>query len=136
MGHGSVLPIIEHATKYIINMMKKIQTQDIKAVSPTPEAVKDFNEHTEEFMKRTAWATPCRSWFKNGTIDGPIVALHPGSRIHWFHMMQNIRFEDFEYTHYGKNRFQYLGNGFSTKEEPPGDTTWYFEAPEDGYNDY
>lgn len=136
VGHGSVLPIIEHATKYIINMMKKIQTQNIKAIAPLPAAVRDFNEHVAEFMKRTAWATPCRSWFKNGTVDGPIVALHPGSRIHWFHAMQHIRFEDFEYTYCSPNRFQYLGHGFSTKEEPGLDTTWYFDAPEEGYNDY
>ncbi|VUC25597.1 unnamed protein product [Clonostachys rosea] len=136
VGHGSVLPIIEHATKYIINMMQKIQTQQIKAVSPKAEAVKEFQEHTTEFMKRTAWATPCRSWFKRGTIDGPIVALHPGSRIHWFHMMQNIRFEDWEYDYWTGNRFQYLGNGFSTKEDPGLDTTWYFDAPEEGYVDY
>lgn len=38
VGHGSVLPIIEHATKYIIKMMKKIQYQNIKAVSPSISA--------------------------------------------------------------------------------------------------
>ncbi|KAF3804193.1 putative sterigmatocystin biosynthesis monooxygenase stcW [Colletotrichum gloeosporioides] len=136
VGHGSVLPIIEHATKYIINMMKKIQSQNIKAVSPSAKAVDDFNQHITEFMKRTAWATPCRSWFKRGTVDGRIVALHPGSRIHWFHMMSHVRYEDWEYTYHSENRFQYLGNGFSTKEGPGKDTTWYFEAPEEGYEDY
>ncbi|KAH7010394.1 cyclohexanone monooxygenase [Ilyonectria destructans] len=136
VGHGSVLPIIEHATKYIINMMKKMQSQNIKAVVPQESAVADFSTHTNEFMKRTAWATPCRSWFKRGTIDGPVVALHPGSRIHWFHLMQNVRFEDWEYTYYSENRFQYLGNGFSTKEDPGKDTTWYFDGPEEGFMDY
>ncbi|KAF5004440.1 hypothetical protein FDECE_9078 [Fusarium decemcellulare] len=136
VGHGSVLPIIEHSTKYIINMMKKIQSHNIKAISPLPQAVADFSAHITEFMKRTAWATPCRSWFKRGTIDGPIVALHPGSRIHWFHMMQNIRYEDWEYEHFSNNRFQYLGNGFSTKEGVGKDTTWYFDTPEDGYAEY
>lgn len=136
VGHGSVLPIIEHATKYIINFMKKIQTQGIKAVSPSPAAIKDFNIHTTEFLKRTAWATPCRSWFKNGTVDGPIVALHPGGRIHWFHMLQDIRYEDWEYTYLTNNRFQYLGDGFSTMELPGKDNVWYFDSPEDGYRDY
>lgn len=136
VGHGSVLPIIEHNTKYIVNMMKKIQTQGIKSVSPSAEAVKEFSEHIHEFMKRTAWATPCRSWFKRGTTDGPIVALHPGSRIHWFHMLETIRSEDWEYQYFSRNRFQYLGNGFSTKEDPGVDTTWYFDTPEKGYAEY
>lgn len=136
VGHGSVLPIIEHTTKYIINMMKKMQTQGIKAVQPSAAAINEYNTHVHEYLKRTAWATPCRSWFKNGTIDGPIVALHPGSRIHWFHMLDSIRYEDWEYTYFTDNRFQYLGNGFSIKEGPGKDTTWYFETPEEGYNDY
>lgn len=115
VGHGSVLPIIEHATKYIINMMKKIQSQNIKAVSPSAKAVDDFNEHITEFMKRTAWATPCRSWFKRGTVDGRIVALHPGSRIHWFHMMIHVRYEDWDYTYTRRTGFSTLEMGFQPR---------------------
>ena len=135
IGHGSVLPIVEHAAKYIINVMKKMQVQGIITIAPTHAAVRDFNIHTTEYMKRTAWSTPCRSWFKNGKTDGPVVALHPGSRIHWFHMLEEPRYEDFEYT-YSNNRFQYLGNGFSTKEAPGLDTTYYFDDPEKGYKSY
>lgn len=116
--------------------MKKIQVQGIRTVAPNPGAIKDFNIHIAEFMKRTAWATPCRSWFKNGTVDGPIVALHPGGRIHWFHMLESIRYEDWEYTYCTQNRFQYLGNGFSTKEEEGKDNVWYMDDPEEGYASY
>lgn len=136
VGHGSVLPIIEHATKYFINFMKKMQTQQVKAVAPKHGAVEEFLTHTTEFMKRTAWATPCRSWFKNGTIDGPISALHPGSRIHWFHMLIEPRYEDWDFIYKTRNRFQYLGNGFSVKEMPGNDTTRYFDFPEEGYREY
>ncbi|KAL3474519.1 hypothetical protein BJX99DRAFT_231461 [Aspergillus californicus] len=59
-----------------------------------------------------------RGRYKNGSADGPVTALHPGSRIHFFHMLERFRAEDFEYVHdNGKaNRFAYLSNGFSTKE--------------------
>ncbi|KAI9818370.1 MAG: hypothetical protein M1827_000428 [Pycnora praestabilis] len=136
IGHGSVIPIIEHATKYMINFMKRLQTQSIKSITPLPRAISDFNAHTTTFMSRTAWSTNCRSWFKNGKIDGPIVALHPGSRIHWFHMLRDVRYEDWEYTYWTDNRFQYLGNGFSTWEGEGMDTTFYFDQPEEGYLDY
>lgn len=136
IGHGSVIPILEHATKYMINVMKKAQSQGIKSLSPTASAVRDFNIHIPVFMERTAWRTPCRSWFKNGTVDGPIVALHPGSRIHWFHMLDDPRYEDYEYTYVNENRFKYLGNGFSTRERPGLDVAWYFDDPEQGYRDY
>jgi hypothetical protein len=120
----------------MINVMKKVQSQGIKSIAPKSAAVKDFNTHIPIFMERTAWATNCRSWFKNGTIDGPIVALHPGSRIHWFHMLDDPRYEDYEFTYPTENRFQYLGNGFSTKEAKGRDIAWYFDDSEEGYRAY
>ncbi|KID76808.1 Flavin monooxygenase-like protein, partial [Metarhizium brunneum ARSEF 3297] len=123
----------KHAAKYIIQILHKCQTEGIKSVAPKQEAVADFSEHIDIFMKRTAWSTHCRSWFKNGKVDGPVVALHPGSRIHWFHMLEKPRFEDFDWQTFGKNRFAYLGNGFSTKENPGRDTPYYFDNPYEGY---
>lgn len=136
IGHGSVLPIVEHAAKYMINMLKKVQTQGIRTLTPLPRAVRDFNDHVTQFMTRTAWSTGCRSWFKNGKIDGPVVALHPGSRIHWFHMLDRPRYEDFEIEYSSPNRFAYLGNGFSMREESGRDTSYYFDEPERGFEEY
>ena len=83
-------------------------------------------------MPRTAWRGNCVSWFKNGTLDGPVTALHPGSRIHFFHMLEGFRGEDWEYTYLSTgNRFKYLGNGFSTKEEGGEDATWYLDNPDE-----
>ncbi|KAB5580483.1 hypothetical protein GE09DRAFT_1212933 [Coniochaeta sp. 2T2.1] len=135
IGHGSVFTLTEHIAKYIAGVIKKCQTEGIKAVAPSQVAVDDYFEHITAFMPRTAWGSPCRSWFKAGKEEGPVVALHPGSRIHFFHMLERFRGEDFEYV-YDKarqNRFEYLGNGFSTKELDPGvDSTWYLDAPTAG----
>ena len=114
-------------------MIYKMQTQNIKSVVPTKAAIEDFVEHTERYMSRTAWSTHCRSWFKNGRIDGPIVALHPGSRIHWFHMLAEPRYEDWQWESFNKNRFAYLGNGFSTLEQEGKDLTFYMNDSEEGY---
>lgn len=62
---------------------------------------------------------------------GPVTALHPGSRIHWFHMLERFRGEDFEYRHVEGKRFGYLGNGYSTKELGEGDRTWYLGKVKD-----
>lgn len=131
IGHGSVLTITEHIAKYLVKLMQKCQTQGIKSISPKQEAVSDFLEHIQNFMPRTAWSAKCRSWFKNGKATGPITALHPGSRIHWFHMLEEFRGEDFDYVRRTKNRFSYLGNGFSTREMPGADQTWYLDHPDD-----
>ncbi|PLB40928.1 flavin-containing monooxygenase [Aspergillus candidus] len=127
IGHGSVFTVTEHVANYIVNAIRKCQTQGIKALAPTHAAMEDFYQHIDIFMPRTAWAGGCRSWFKNGAMDGPVTALHPGSRIHFFHMLEQFRGEDWEYVYdnpYG-NRFSYLGNGFSTKEQDGSDSTWY-----------
>ncbi|KAL0935781.1 monooxygenase [Colletotrichum truncatum] len=132
IGHGSVFTITEHIAKYLTRIIKKCQMEKIKAVVPSHSAVDELFEHMQSFMSRTAWSGNCISWFKNGTLDGPVIALHPGSRIHFFHMLETFRGEDWEYTYLKpKNRFQYLGNGFSTKENSGEDSTWYLDHPDE-----
>jgi hypothetical protein len=48
-------------------------------------------------------------------------------------MLESVRHEDYIWTAYNKNRFGYLGNGFSTKESEGRDLSWYFNSPEKGY---
>lgn len=132
IGHGSVFTASEQIAKYITGVIKKCQTEGIKAVAPSQRAVDDYFEHISTFMPRTVWATQSRSWFTNGQPGGPVTALHPGSRIHFFHMLKQFRGEDWEYVHDNdnarQNRFWYLGNGFSTMElDPEGDSTWYLD---------
>lgn len=130
IGHGSVFTLSEHIAKYITSVIKKCQTEGIKAIAPSQGAVDDYFEHITNFMPRTSWASPCRSWFKGGKEEGPVTGVHPGSRIHFFHMLERFRGEDFEYVYDNEagNRFQYLGNGFSAKELDEGfDSTWYLE---------
>lgn len=47
-------------------MIFKAQTEGYKAFAPQPEAIADFVEHADEFLKRMIWSGKCKSWFKNG----------------------------------------------------------------------
>lgn len=126
IGHGSVFTITELLAEYISNVIRKCQTERIKAIAPSKGAVDELYERTQAFIPRTAWAGSCASWFKNGTETGPVTALHPGSRIHFFHMLERFRGEDWDYVYDTRqNRFSYLGNGISTKEIDGSDSTWY-----------
>ena len=91
-GHGSILPTIEIITRYIEKFIIKLQTENVNSFIPTREAVDEFKRHRELFLKRTAWSSPCRSWFKGGTADGPIM-MWPGSRLHFFEAMARPRWE-------------------------------------------
>ncbi|KAF7547460.1 hypothetical protein G7046_g9001 [Stylonectria norvegica] len=133
VGHGSAIPIIEHLTKYMLKMIYKSQIEGYKSFCPKKEAIADFVEHSDLFLPRTAWAGKCRSWFKNGKETGPVTGLHPGSRVHWFHVLKEPRYEDWDWTTSSKNRWAYLGNGFSVMEGDGRDLTWYFDEPEKEY---
>lgn len=136
VGHGSAVPIIEHLTKYMLKMIYKAQSQGYKSFYPKTSAINEFIEHADAFLPRMAWSSHCRSWFKNGKADGPVIGLYPGSRIHWFHLLKEIRHEDWEWRGCNeRNRWEFLGNGFSVMEEEGRDLTWYLDEPEKEYED-
>ncbi|KAL2836227.1 putative dimethylaniline monooxygenase [Aspergillus pseudodeflectus] len=126
-GHGSILPIIEIITRYIEKFLTKLARENIKSFYPKQEAVDDFRRHRELFLLRTAWSSPCRSWFKGGTVDGPIL-MWPGSRLHFFEALAEPRFEDYEWEYRLNNRFSYFGNGFSQREIDGDNITWYIDG--------
>lgn len=72
----------------------------------------------------------CRSWFKNGKIHGPVTAIWPGSRLHYFETLKEPRFEDFDIRyHRNGNRFAYLGNGYTHIElDETANPVWYFDV--------
>jgi hypothetical protein len=122
-----LIPVIEVIADYILAVLQKVRCQSVRTVEVKSQAVDEFTQHTDEFMKRTAWSDGCSSWFKNGPVDGPVVAIWPGSRLTWFEALREPRFEDFEYTYETANRFQYFGNGFTQRELENQDLTWYLD---------
>ena len=107
-----------------------MQRTSIKCLAPSAKAIEDSYIHTHELLKRTAWSSACSSWFKNGRKHGPVTAIWPGSRLHYFEVMKEPRFEDFDIDYRG-NRFAYMGNGYtSTELDPNGNAVWYFDVLE------
>ncbi|KAK5049830.1 hypothetical protein LTR84_003948 [Exophiala bonariae] len=132
LTHGSALPSIEHLTKYLVRLLYKFQTQNYKSVEPYEEAVKDFIQHSDTLIMKTVWGGRCRSWLKGGKDEGPALS-HPGSRLHWFQMLLEPRWEDFKWTRISENRFAYLGNGHCTMDAEGKDKAWYMDNPDLGY---
>ena len=127
-SHGSLLPVLEWHTRYMFKILTHMQRTSIHSLSPTHTACAALFEHTHELLKRTAWSSTCRSWFKNGKIHGPVVAIWPGSRLHYFEALSEPRFEDFEVKYHG-NRFAFLGNGYTETElDVEGSAVWYFDV--------
>ncbi|PPR03651.1 hypothetical protein CVT24_007765 [Panaeolus cyanescens] len=123
---GPAMVIFELQADYILKMVDRYQTENIRSMAPKAEAVEDFIKHRDEFMKRTVMSENCRSWYKAGPSQ-QINALWPGSGMHWYFVFkQDPRYEDWEWTYEG-NRFSYFGNGFASLElVDPGAVDWAF----------
>lgn len=128
ISHGSVLTQVSWTCDYILRWAKKMATQDIKSITPKPEAVADFNEYSQEFLKRTVWADKCHSWYKNGKESGSVTGTYAGSILHFKDCLEAIDSEHFDIVWRSKNRFRWLGNGQSIRDENGmGQLAWYME---------
>jgi hypothetical protein len=87
-----------------------MQRTSIKCLPPKRAANKDSYVHTHELLKRTVWPSSYSIWFKNGKKHSPVTAFWPGSRLHYFESLKELRYEDFDIEYLG-NRFAYMGNG-------------------------
>ncbi|KKY19679.1 putative cyclohexanone monooxygenase [Diplodia seriata] len=124
LGHGSFMPLIEAWTRYMLAAVAKAQAEGIKALAPRADAARQFRQHADLFLRRTAWTQPCSSWFKQGRKDGQ-AAVYPGSRLHFLELMRAPRYEDFDIEYWSENRFAFLGNGFEVRECDGRDVTYY-----------
>ncbi|KAL7931665.1 hypothetical protein V8C35DRAFT_329341 [Trichoderma chlorosporum] len=129
LANGSLIPCLEQSIKYAFRAVEKIQTQGIKSVSPTRRAVDDFQEHKDKIMEKTVWTSSCHSWYKNGKVDGKVWGPYCGSVPHFFELIGENRWEDFDIQYRTSNRFQYLGRGDTHREVSGGDLSWYITEP-------
>ncbi|KEF53693.1 cyclohexanone monooxygenase [Exophiala aquamarina CBS 119918] len=131
IGNGPVLSAIEVQADWMLAVIDRYQTSNIHSIAPKREAVDDFIAWKDEFMERTVWADPCRSWYKANQADAPVTALWPGSTLHYIEALSEIRWDDLE-VKYNGNRFSWLGNGFSQCEsDPTADWAYYIREYDD-----
>ncbi|RDW65645.1 flavin-containing monooxygenase [Aspergillus mulundensis] len=132
VGNGPVLSAIEAQADYMMKLIDRYQTTNIHSFAPKHEAVTDFIQFKDAFMRRTVWADGCRSWYKSTDPNGPVTGLWPGSTLHYIEAMNEVRFDDWE-VKYNGNRFAWLGNGYSQTEiDETADWAYYIRDHDDG----
>ncbi|KAL4811335.1 FAD/NAD(P)-binding domain-containing protein [Aspergillus unguis] len=136
LGHGSVVSSLERVTEYIAQFIRKLQTQNYSSVVPKPHIPHEYQKQALAWLEKTAWSSNCASTYKNGKPDGPLISLHPGSRLHYFELLKHPRWEDFDWSSLcdgGGLTFAWLGNGFiveECKEKTEADLTWFLPPVE------
>lgn len=144
VGSGSLLAVIEKQIEYAVKATAKLQRERLKSMEVKKEAVEDFDEYLEAFFPNTVFSEPCKSWYKNGNVEGRISALYPGSTLHFTRALEHPRWEDYAYEALDsdkRNRFFWLGNGGTVSDfDPNGDKAFYLNnvdiPPVPEYDDY
>ncbi|KAL3422860.1 cyclohexanone 1,2-monooxygenase [Phlyctema vagabunda] len=123
---GNAMSAYTFASDYIMRWTKKMATEDIKSFVVKKESVDDYNEYSQELLKRTVWSDRCDAWFRDGQEDGKVTAIYAGSSCHYKDMLENVGSEHFDWTWRSKNRFRFMGNGESIRDEGGrGDLAYY-----------
>ncbi|KAK3311942.1 hypothetical protein B0H66DRAFT_596115 [Apodospora peruviana] len=127
-GHGSLIMSLDWTGDYMVKWIRKIATEDIKAVHPKQEKLDAFIKHGDQVHKTLVWSGACSSWYKRGKVDGRVTALFGGSAHLFNRLLRELRPEDFEIEYNTANPFRFMGNGFTQFEMDEGsDLAWYVE---------
>lgn len=123
ISNGSLVIGIQTTAIYIYKWLEKLQTEGLRSFEVRDDVNEEYNQHVQKYMERTVWTRGCRSWYKRGTVDGPVVAIYGGTTFHFIEALKNPRWEDFRLDRTAQasyNRFAYLGDGFTQRETKSG----------------
>jgi cation diffusion facilitator CzcD-associated flavoprotein CzcO len=122
VGHGSMITSIERITLYIVDMVRKLQTENYSSFRLQPGKADSYQFQMFSWLQKTVWGDACQSSFKNGQKDGALHAFHPGSRLQYFEILRRRRYEDMIWRSRcsdPKLDFAWFNNGFLAHELGP-----------------
>ncbi|KIW38523.1 uncharacterized protein PV06_09479 [Exophiala oligosperma] len=126
--HGSLIESINWSANYFLKWIRKMAEEDIETIVPRRDVVDELIEYEDAVHQTFVWADNCRSWFKRNTIHGRNVAGFGGSALLFRQVLEDLRPEDFEIKYRSKNRWSFLGNGFTRFElDTRNNLAWYIE---------
>ena len=126
--HGSLIESINWTADYILKWLYKVATEDIRSITPKTAAMNEFIEKGDNIHETLVWTDSCSSWFKRNSVNGRVTAGFGGSALLFRKLLQELRPEDFDIEYRTKNRWDFLGNGFTDYEsDVKNDLSWYIK---------
>lgn len=96
LGHNSMVYMIESQIAYVMDALKLMDKQRLKAVEVRAERQARYNETLQQKSKNTVWTTGgCKSWYLH-PVSGKNVTLWPGFT--WQFRRDTRRFDAGAYT--------------------------------------
>lgn len=93
LGHNSILFMVEAQVHYIVAALRNLRQQGKTVLRLRPEVQQEDYARMQQKMRRTVWASGCRSWYQHA--DGHIDTLWPGYT--WEYWLQTRHFQAADY---------------------------------------
>ncbi|KAI9663199.1 MAG: hypothetical protein M1821_008247 [Bathelium mastoideum] len=117
ISNGTLIPVLEKQCEYMVQMIRKMQREHIKAVCVKRDVTRQLNARHQQFLRRMVFSDNCRSWYKGGRSDGKVIGIWPGSSLHYYETISEPRYEDYEFVYDSGNMWNFLGNGWTQLEK-------------------
>jgi cation diffusion facilitator CzcD-associated flavoprotein CzcO len=89
LGHNSLVFMIEAQVNYVVAGLERLLESGKRTLEVRPEVQAASYADVQQRLKRTVWASGCRSWYL--TADGRNDALWPGSTLDYWR--RTLRFD-------------------------------------------
>ncbi len=76
LGHNSMVFMIESQVAYVMDALKTMRKQKLRAVDVKPDAQVTFNKGIQGQLSKTVWTSGCKSWYVDA--NGKNTTLWPG----------------------------------------------------------
>lgn len=93
LGHNSIVFMIEAQVNYVLGALKRMRRDGAKTLEVLPEVQAESYAAVQRRMKKTVWASGCRSWYLSA--DGRNDTLWPGSTLEYW--LRTLRFDAASY---------------------------------------
>ncbi|QKX62741.1 uncharacterized protein TRUGW13939_09903, partial [Talaromyces rugulosus] len=127
-GTGSTIVFLEAVSNYICKAVAKIQREGLSFMVPKQRAITQFGQYVDKYMENVVYGLNCRSWFKRNDVNSRVVYVYPGGSMSALYVLQNPRWEDFDYGHTAEtniNMWGWLGNGTTMAQRDGKSTSDY-----------
>jgi cation diffusion facilitator CzcD-associated flavoprotein CzcO len=96
LGHNSIVFMIEAQVHYVMKCLKLLRRTGATAMDLRPEVQAAFNRDLQEQMKRTVWASGCKSWYLDA--NGKNTTLWPGFSFKYWLGTRKVTAEDYAFS--------------------------------------
>ena len=110
--------MLEYAITFAMTCIDKMQRERIASMTPKMKAVKAYSRQAQRYFQETVYSDQCRTWMRGCKTDPDrIIAIYPGSYLHFRKVLSNPRWEDFDHEMIDEEEpFSFFGNGMTEQD--------------------